>query len=308
MKWEQVEVMFDSDNIEATKDKIMNIFYDFGVRDLQIDEPMEKNPLDYYSNEHNFFRNNYSIIGYFPMNIYLEDKKIVFEEKLTEISEKENFIFQIFYGEVDEKDWQNVWKKYFFPEKIGERIVVKPTWKDYEKKDEDEIIIEIDPGLAFGTGTHPTTFLCVKMLEKYIKSGDSLLDIGTGSGILMIAGDKLGAGSLYGTDIDEEAIKAAEENLLLNGVLKDKFTIKKGDLLEAVCENKFDIVVSNILAKVIMDLLDDITKVIKSGGLFITSGIILEQKELVISKMKRVGFEIIDIMEEDGWISVVGRI
>jgi ribosomal protein L11 methyltransferase len=190
---------------------------------------------------------------------------------------------------------------------ITDRITVKPTWKEYEPKD-GELIIEIDPGMAFGTGTHATTSLCVAMLEKYIKGGESVLDVGTGSGILLIAAAKLGASKIVGVDIDEVAVEVAKENIKLNDISEEKYRVFKGNLVDDLKEEKFEVVVSNILAEVIVTLVDDIKNVLTDNGLFITSGIIKEKAEMVAKKMAESGFEIVDNLEKEEWVSIVGRL
>jgi len=268
MKWIKVKVNYDSDDIFMAKELISNLFYDFGIQGIELEEPMEKNPLDYYHNEKILFSNNYSVSAYFPDNDYLEDKKNLFKERIEIISKENNFIYDISYNDVFEKDWENSWKKYFFPEKISETIVVKPTWQDYEKQD-NEKIIEIDPGMAFGTGTHPTTYLCINMLEKYMENNYDVLDIGTGSGILMIAAKKLGANEIWGTDIDEVAVDVAKRNLDLNKIDENSYKVLKGNLAQVIKNKKFDIIVSNILAEIILELLDEIKDLLKEESIVI---------------------------------------
>lgn len=230
----------------------------------------------------------------------------MFKERIDEYAEINNAITEIYYNEVDDCSWKDNWKNYFYPEKISSRIVVKPTWREYEKS-ENEIVIEIDPGMAFGTGAHPTTSLCVSMLESYVKPKDWVLDVGTGSGILMIAAKKLGAGYVEGIDIDQDAVEVAIKNMELNGIKKDEFTAYKGNLIDKVEEKQFDIVVSNILAEIIVILLKDIKRVVKDGGKVIFSGIIVQKKKEVEEEMKKQGFTIERVEEKNEWVSIVGR-
>ncbi len=306
MKWIEAKVVFEADDIEEIKNGISAIFYEFGVQGVQVEEPTERNPLDYYSDEKLFFTDEYSVTGYFPLNPYIEAKKRVFKERIDEYAEINNAITEIYYNEVDDCSWKDNWKNYFYPEKISSRIVVKPTWREYEKS-ENEIVIEIDPGMAFGTGAHPTTSLCVSMLESYVKPKDWVLDVGTGSGILMIAAKKLGAGYVEGIDIDQDAVEVAIKNMELNGIKKDEFTAYKGNLIDKVEEKQFDIVVSNILAEIIVILLKDIKRVVKDGGKVIFSGIIVQKKKEVEEEMKKQGFTIERVEEKNEWVSIVGR-
>lgn len=306
MIWIEAKVRYEAENREIAKDIISSVFYDIGVQGVALEEPMGRNKLDYYADEKNMYFDSYAVKGYFPKNNYIDSKLNFFEENINKKCEENEIIISISYSEFDEKEWEEGWKKYFNPEKITERIVVKPTWKEYEPKD-GEVIIEIDPGMAFGTGTHPTTYLCMNMIEKYLKSGDTLLDIGTGSGILMLAGAKLGASKITGTDIDDVAVEVADTNMKLNNISADIYSVKRGNLAETVQNEKYDVVVSNILAEVILILLEDISKHIKEGGYFISSGIIKDKKESVIRKMEEIGFSIVETREKEEWVSIVGR-
>jgi ribosomal protein L11 methyltransferase len=168
----------------------------------------------------------------------------------------------------------------------------------------NEIILEIDPGMAFGTGTHPTTAMCVRMLEKYVKSGDFFLDVGTGSGILMLVAQRLGAARLLGTDRDEMAVTVAYQNLLRNDVPAEKFNLIVADLVEGI-RGKFHVITANILSEVIVVLLDNLLEVLAPQGLFIASGIIEENKEMVIKKMIEKGLEVLDMDIQEQWVVIV---
>lgn len=305
MKWIKAKVEYDALDLSGAKNIISELFYKYGMNELEIEEAFTKDPLDYYSDEKLFFLNKYSISGYFPLNRYSDSKKNVLQNELSSLR-NEDLELDLKFIEMDENTWKDSWKDYFLPEKISERVVVKPTWKDYDRK-ENEIIVEIDPGMAFGTGTHPTTFLCVQMLEKYIKKDMKILDVGTGSGILMIIASKLGSKNLAGIDIDENAVKVAKDNLELNSIKEAEYRLFHGDLIKSFKEEKFDLVVANILAHVIILLLEDISKVIKKGGIFIASGIIENEFEKVKSKIESKGFEIIEVKKNEEWYSIVGR-
>lgn len=173
---------------------------------------------------------------------------------------------------VKDEDWSNNWKKYYKPLRIGEHIIIKPTWEEV-KPEEKDIVVELDPGMAFGTGSHASTNMCLEFLEKVIKKGDKVLDIGTGSGILGIAALKLGASSVTAVDIDPLAVKIAKENALLNGFSEPEFTVFEGDLADKV-EGEYDVVIANIVADIICELSKKVGNYIKEDGRFITSGII----------------------------------
>ena len=287
MKVVEIKVIYESDDIERATKEISDIFYGFGVTGLKIEEPMKsKNPLDFYKNEKEFLMVDHAISAYFPLNPYAEKRKAAilstFEEKFAE---REDIIYTIDFYEYDEEDYQNSWKKYLFPEKVSEKFVVKPTWREYTPE-ADELIIELDPGRAFGTGSHPTTSLCLKLMEENISEGDSVIDVGTGSGILMIAADRLGASEIYGTDIDELAVESAKENLELNNISEDKAKVYKGDLISVVENKKFDVVVS---------------KVVKPNGKIIFSGIIEDKCELLRREVESLGFTVEEIKADKEW-------
>ncbi len=306
MKVMEIKVIFESDDTEKAKKEIGDIFYDFGATGLKIEEPMaHKNSLDYYKNEKDFLMVDHAVSAYFPMNIYAERRKQAITKRFEEkFADREDLVYTIDFYDYEEEDYQNSWKKYFYTQKISERFVVKPTWRDYEPL-EDELVIEIDPGRAFGTGTHPTTSLCIKLMEENIKEGNTVIDVGTGSGILMVAAEKLGAGRIIGTDIDATAVEVAMENLELNKVDTEKAKAYAGDLVSVVKEEKFDVVVANILADVLLILLKDISRVVKKDGLVIFSGIIEDKLEEMKKAVENVGLEILEIKADKEWRAIL---
>ena len=308
MKVMEIKVIFESDNTEKAKKEIGDIFYDFGATGLKIEEPMtHKNSLDYYKNEKDFLMVDHAVSAYFPVNIYAERRKQAILKRFEEtFAEREDIVYTIDFYDFEEEDYQNSWKKYFYTQKISERFVVKPTWREYEPQ-EDELVIEIDPGRAFGTGTHPTTSLCIKLMEENIKEGNTVIDVGTGSGILMVAAEKLGAGKIVGTDIDPMAVEVAEENLLLNKVDMEKAKAYAGDLVTVVQNEKFDVVVANILADVLLILLKDISRVVKKDGLVIFSGIIEDKLEEMKRAVEEVGLEILEVKADKEWRAMLMR-
>lgn len=207
------------------------------------------------------------------------------------------------YHKVNEDDWANNWKQYYKPTKVGEHIVVKPTWEDYEEKP-GEVVVELDPGMAFGTGTHETTRMCIKALEKKVKGDTTVFDIGTGSGILSIAAAKLGAKHVVGVDLDPVAVESAKKNLEFNKV--NNIEILYGDLMEVV-EGKANIVVANILADIIMFLSEGVRAFIEDEGYFIASGILNTQRDKVADKLKTLNFIIEEVMEDGEWICIIAK-
>lgn len=215
-------------------------------------------------------------------------------------------------SETEDKDWINNWKAYFKPFRAADDIVIKPTWEDYEKENDSDILIEIDPGIAFGTGSHETTKLCIQALDKYVKEQDSVLDVGCGSGILSIAALKLGAKHATAIDIDEVAVKVAAENFAVNKIPSTQYSLYDGDLisnafLKVKAGSGHDIVVANILADVIIPLTGVIRPHLKKGGLYITSGILNTKEEEVREALEENGFEIIAVEHMKEWCCFIAR-
>lgn len=204
---------------------------------------------------------------------------------------------------VNREDWQNAWKKYYHPMEIGRRLAVCPSWEEYRT---DRVVMRLDPGLAFGSGTHETTYLCLEALDRWIKGGERVLDVGTGSGILAIGAVLLGAECSEGVDIDPTAVKVAAENAQLNNVA-DKFAVKVGDLAQTA-SGKYDVVTANIVANAVMALSKDVPVFLKKGGIYITSGIIDTRKDEVVACLEGLGFEIIKIYEKNGWVCIAATL
>jgi ribosomal protein L11 methyltransferase len=202
--------------------------------------------------------------------------------------------------QVSEQDWANAWKEYYKPFRIGERIVIKPSWEDYSAQKGD-LIIELDPGMAFGTGAHETTKMCIEMLEKYINNDTMVYDIGCGSGILSIASSKLGAKRVVGVDIDEVAVKASKENIKISGV--SNVEIKHGNMFDTL-EAKADIIVANIIADAIIGISGSVPEFLEKGGIFIASGIIHERLSDVKAALTRMNFNIAEVTEMGEWAAV----
>lgn len=203
--------------------------------------------------------------------------------------------------DVDEEDWSNAWKKYYHPVQVGEHLVVCPSWEAYDRKP-DEVVLTLNPGMAFGTGTHDTTRLCMELLEKYITPQDTVLDVGCGSGILAITAVLLGANKIIGCDIDEVAVKVAGENAALNGV-QDRIAFHQGDLTSQV-EGSFQIICANIVADVIIRLSEDAGRYLAKDGIFITSGIIDTREQDVLNALEQNGFQVIERRTSGGWVAL----
>ncbi|WP_308638835.1 50S ribosomal protein L11 methyltransferase [Paenibacillus silvisoli] len=218
---------------------------------------------------------------------------------------------------VDEEDWANAWKQYFKPIRVSERLTIKPTWEEYSPSPEERII-ELDPGMAFGTGTHPTTALCLRTLETVIKGDEEVIDVGTGSGILAIGAILLGARRVLALDLDPIAVTSATENTKLNKLENDiqihlsdlLGVLKAGESESAVPLNvtvPVDVVVANILAEIILLFIDDVYAALKPGGTYIASGIFKNKEEAVEEGLQQAGFTIIDRQRDQDWIAFVAK-
>ena len=202
----------------------------------------------------------------------------------------------------DDSEWLYKWQEHFRPTKVGERIVVKPGWEDYEPAS-GELVIEMDPGMAFGSGLHETTSMCVKALERYMPEGAKVLDVGTGTGILAMAAVLLGAGEALGVDIDEEAVRVATENIRKND-LAGSIEIMKGDLMAGV-DYRPDVIVANLMADLVIMLSPAAASQIRPGGLYITSGILDIKEETVADAIRAAGFDIVEILHDGEWRAIV---
>lgn len=280
---------YEIDGVNVEDDKLIFDMYESGTGWELIDLPDEK-PGDFVR-----------LKVFFDIGEYNEFIK----GELLEYIEKLDRDVHIISEEIlDNMDWANEWKKYFKVLKLGESIVIKPSWEEYEKN-EGEIVIDIDPGMAFGTGTHASTAMCLKILEKQNVSGLDVLDIGSGSGILSIAAAKLRAKSVTAIDIDPVCVETTIENAELNNCA-DLIIAKEADLTKGL-DGKFDYVLINIIAEVIVHLLDYLHVNLKKGSKLILSGIIEENTDMVIDKLKERGYMVLELNRDSGWTSILAE-
>ena len=311
MNWNEISVSTTTLAVEI----ISNIFIESGSKGVMIEDPSDfhlqgQDPLawDYMEKEvFDFGHEDVRVIGYFSSE---ED----INEKISEIEKRLDYVkslgldtgtLEIYKREVKQENWENEWKKYFNVQKVSDSIVIKPSWEEYTAK-EGEKIIDIDPGMAFGTGTHETTRMCINAIEKYMNKGDSLIDIGCGSGILSIAAAHLGAEKVIAVDLDKLAVKVSKENVDLNG-FSNTIDVRYGDLTDVIDE-KADVIVANIIADIIAKLSENIADFKKDGGYFISSGIINDKKDFVISKLKENNFDIIEENNDGEWNCIVSKV
>jgi len=302
MKWIAAKVTFDSPDSALATDLVADIFYTLDLKGVVVDDP-DMDPRQDWGEDAAAPPKIAGVTGYFADTKSSGDKCKTLEAELLRLKRVAGIKTRVEYARIDDLDWAEAWKEYFWPVKITDTLVVKPSWREY-LAGPHEIILEIDPGMAFGTGTHATTALCIRLIQTHLRPGDAFLDVGTGSGILMIAAAKLGAGSVYGVDNDEVAVTVAEKNMLANQI--DSFRLSTGNLVDKVGQT-FDLVAANILAEVILVLLPDVKTVLKVNGVLVCSGIITAKKENVLLGLKENGFKVVEVMEKEGWVAIAAR-
>ncbi|MEK5106629.1 50S ribosomal protein L11 methyltransferase [Cytobacillus sp. FSL K6-0129] len=310
MKWSEISVHTANEAVEP----ISNILHEAGASGVVIEDPFEltKERRDQYGeiyqlDPHDYPEEGVIVKAYLPINSFLGE---TVEEIKNAISNLLSFNIdigknEVSISEVNEEEWATAWKKYYHPVKISKRFTIVPTWEEYTPVSSDELIIELDPGMAFGTGTHPTTVMCIQALEHIVTSGDHIIDVGTGSGVLSIAGAMLGAENITALDLDEVAVRSAKINIKLNKV-QDIVEVSQGNLLDNITVQA-EVVVANILAEVIVSFTDDVAQVVKPGGHFIASGIIQQKKQVVKEAMISSGFDIVETIQMEDWVAIIGK-
>lgn len=323
MRWHELTVFAT----ESSQEMVTHYLTELGAAGVSVEEgwdadkPRETTYGELYDQPLNTIRKGYAEFkAYFAEGTDMADIAGRLRVLLNELPEYgyDAGEFTIGTGDVHEDDWAHAWKKYFKPIAVTERLTIKPTWEDYEPNREGELIIELDPGMAFGTGTHPTTALCLKALDGAIGGGEQLIDVGTGSGILAIGAIKLGADRVLAVDLDPMAVANAKANIAQNG-LENVIESRVSDLLGVLNEGDtdagddgmkrvkppVDIVVANILAEIILLFIDDVRDVLKPGGIYICSGIYKNKELAVEAALLAAGFEIVDKLRQEDWVAFV---
>lgn len=305
MKWCEISIQTSHEAVEL----IAEIFRDLGASGVVIEDPELVN--DYITSG----KWDYTDIpiaketevvvekAYLPVNGELEGRIQTLQQEIKALESRgvNTAPAVLTTAELQDEDWSDTWKQYFHTEKPGERVVIKPTWEEYEPKD-DEVVIELDPGAAFGTGTHATTSMCIRQLEKLVKPGMTVFDVGTGSGILSIISAKLGATNIQAVDYDDSVLKIVEENLEQNNV-QDIISVAQSDLMQNV-HGKAELVIANIIADIIIRLFDQLDEHLEQGGTLLTSGIIEDRIEDVLSAAEKHGYGVVERMENKGWACI----
>ena len=305
MKWCEISIQTSHEAVEL----IAEIFRDLGASGVVIEDPELVN--DYITSG----KWDYTDIpiaketevvvekAYLPVNGELEGRIQTLQQEIKALASRgvNTAPAVLTTAELQDEDWSDTWKQYFHTEKPGERVVIKPTWEEYEPKD-DEVIIELDPGAAFGTGTHATTSMCIRQLERLVKPGMTVFDVGTGSGILSIISAKLGAKNIQAVDYDDSVLKIVEENLEQNNV-QDIISVAQSDLMQNV-HGKAELVIANIIADIIIRLFDQLDEHLEQGGTLLTSGIIEDRIEDVLAAAEKHGYGVVERLESKGWACI----
>lgn len=310
MKWSEISIHTTNEAVEA----IANILYEAGASGIVVEDSFDlyKEYEDRFGEIYELNPDDYPDEGvivkaYLPMNSFLgeaveEIKTAINNLILYDIDIGKN---KVTISEVHEEEWATAWKKYYKPVKISSKFTIVPTWEDYQPVQSDELIIELDPGMAFGTGTHPTTVLSIQALEQIVKPGDFVYDVGTGSGVLSIAAALLGAEKVMALDLDEVAVRSAIANIQLNKV-ESEITVKQNNLLNGMTEQA-DVIVGNLLAEIIVRFVDDAHQLLKQDGYFITSGIINQKRLEVETSLQSAGFTIVETLLMEDWVTIIAK-
>lgn len=309
-EWNEFSVHINREATEA----VSNLLIELGSAGVSVSDRHDFLHLPEYGfdtlwalDEDSFPVKGITIKGYFHGGQSLDGLEAKITQKIEELKGYDLDIttYSVERADVKQENWADAWKKYYHPVPITRYMTIVPQWEEYTPKHKDEKIITLDPGLAFGTGTHPTTQLCLQILEKIIRGEEMVVDVGTGSGVLSIASSHLGASTVYAYDLDDVAVAAAKSNVKLNRTNTD-ITIESNDLLKDV-NLEADVVVANILAEIILPLIPDAMRVLKPNGYFLSSGIIEQKKEQLIQKLEDEGFIVEQVNQMKDWVAILAR-
>jgi ribosomal protein L11 methyltransferase len=305
MKWKEFSVVTEGICVEA----IAGIFHKLGSGGVVIEDPQaarryeNTEVFNSSSVSPDFLDHKFVVIkAYFPEDKNIKDE---LDSCLKKVQENFNIECRVSIDEVQNEDWEETWKQYYHTFKVGNRLVIKPAWEEYESQ-ENEVIIDIDPGMAFGTGIHASTRFCLLFMDKYMHGGEKIVDAGCGSGILSIAAAKLGAANVFAMDVDDLAVKIARENIKLNGV-EDKIQVAEGNIIEFLEKQQPDFIFANITAEVIALFIPEVAKYLHPGGYLFGSGIVEPRWPGVKKQLEDHGFEIEEVLHDVDWIGVAAR-
>lgn len=305
MEWVEVSV---ETKTEAA-DLVTTAFTDIGAGGVEIDDPalvnayIDEGRWDYRDMERKQETGRVIVRSYLANDEELDGKVKGLKASLEDMKARGTDLgsAEVTTRICHDEDWADQWKKYFHTDKIGERIVIQPSWEEYDPQPED-IVLRLDPGAAFGTGTHPTTSMCLRALERLVKPGMTVFDVGTGSGVLAIAAAKLGAGKITAADYDATAVKTAKINSAENGT-EDAIEVKQSDLLKEF-EGKAQLITANLIADLVIRLFDELDDYLAKGGTLLASGIIVSREEDVVAAAKLHGLFVVQRHEEKDWLAL----
>ncbi|WP_052256438.1 50S ribosomal protein L11 methyltransferase [Salinicoccus sp. YB14-2] len=308
MKWHEVAIHTVEENEEKlsiflnTISKGVSVEHSIDILKQKVDNFDEKFRLD----PKDYPESNIRLVVYFDETQDIDGRIKDIKEYLTQTDLVNKEEIEIDRKIIEESDWENEWKKYFHSFRVSDTFVIVPSWEmeDYSYEESDRLI-KLDPGMAFGTGDHPTTSMCLKFIESTVKPEHNIIDVGTGSGILSIASHLMGARSIKATDIDELSIKVAYDNFMINDCEED-IILETADLLKNE-DGRYDIVIANILAHIIEEMISNSYDKLNTNGYFIASGIIVEKRDDIVNKMTEAGFKINEILEDGGWVSILAE-
>jgi ribosomal protein L11 methyltransferase len=303
MQWIEARVGYWGASPALAGELIADLFMENGLQGVVIEEPEGEAGTDWAAGLPPPAPQR-AISGFFPAGQDTERRLLALVSALDRRSAAADFEWRLQRREVDEGQWAEAWKRFFWPRRVGLHLVVKPSWRRFSPRARD-VVLEIDPGMAFGTGTHATTVLSLELLERLIRPGDAVLDLGTGSGLLLLAAARLGAASGVGIDQDPLAASIARQNLIRNMIDPAGFGVLCGDLA-APLRNRYDLVLANILSGTILRLLPEMTDLLSAAGRFVLSGITAGNRDRVLAAMGRHRLAVQHVLEREGWVALAG--
>ncbi|MFC6171323.1 50S ribosomal protein L11 methyltransferase [Loigolactobacillus jiayinensis] len=310
MEWTEVKVLTATEAVEA----VANILMEAGATGVQINDSADFKPESmgpfgeiFDPSKHPHIENGAEVSAYYPETIFLPEILPTIKQRVSHLVDFGLAIGanQVTTAAVDEGAWATAWKKYYHPVRVTRYLTVVPSWEKYQPQQTDEQLIILDPGMSFGTGTHPTTKLALQALETTIRGGETLLDVGTGSGVLSIAAKQLGVGRVLAYDLDDVAVRAAASNLALNPVAAD-VTVSANNLLTNITQ-KADIIVANILAEIILPLIPQAQPLLNPNGYLILSGIIADKVASIKQSLVAADLTIVQVLNEGDWYGIIAQ-